>query len=275
MNRPAIMGILNVTPDSFSGDGVLAEAALKQALQLAEAGADILDIGAESTRPGATPLSAEEEWARLEPVLTAIAAQPWRDRMRISIDTRHAATAAHALNFGASIINDVGGLADDAMCETLEEHECDIVVMHALSIPADASVTLPADADAIAEILAWKARVMARAAAHGIGTHRLIYDPGIGFGKTAQQSLALIERAAELKKSGGRWLIGHSRKSFMKLFETSLPDQKSVSSNASLRIHPRDALTLQFSHQLADAGIDYLRVHDVVGHTKLFERLCT
>lgn len=258
MNRPAILGILNLTPDSFSGDGVMAEAALARAKMLADAGADILDIGAESTRPGATPLSADEEWARLSPVLGAIAAQTWRDRVRLSIDTRHAENAARALSLGASIINDVGGLADDAMCEALEEHECDIVVMHALTIPADAAVTLADDADAVAEILAWKTRVTAHASARGIGAHRLIYDPGIGFGKTAEQSLALITRARELKASGGRWLIGHSRKSFMKLF-TDAPAEG------------RDALTLQFSKQLADAGIDYLRVHDVAGHGTMFD----
>jgi len=223
-----------------------------------EQGADIIDIGAESTRPGATPLNADEEWPRLAPVLEAIVVQGWRDRIRLSIDTRHAQTAARALALGAEIINDVGGLADDAMCETLEQHECDIVVMHALTIPADPAVTLPESADVIAEILAWKTRIMARAAAHGIGNHRLIYDPGIGFGKTAEQSLALITRAVELKKSGGRWLYGHSRKSFMKLL-TDAPAEG------------RDALTRKFSQALADVGMDYLRVHDVAGHVRMFD----
>jgi dihydropteroate synthase len=103
--------------------------------------------------------------------------------------------------------------------------------------------------------------VTQRAAARGIGEHRLIYDPGIGFGKTAEQSLALITRAREIKQSGGRWLYGHSRKSFMKLFEVP---------PTTATLHPRDALTLQFSRALAEAGIDYLRVHDVAGHTAYF-----
>lgn len=260
MNRPAIMGILNITPDSFSGDGVSAGEALQRARQLVDEGADIVDLGAESTRPGAIALTAEEEWARLELALLRLNEQSWRHRFRLSIDTRHALTASRALAIGIEIINDVGGLADDAMCETLEEHECDIVVMHSLTVPADPQVTLPTDCDVVAEILAWKAKLMARATAHGIGTHRLIYDPGIGFGKTAEQSLALVNRAAELKQSGGRWLFGHSRKSFMKL----LADAPAGS---------RDELTRDLSKKLAQAGIDYLRVHDVVGHAAMFDGL--
>lgn len=260
--RPALMGILNVTPDSFSGDGSLGEQAIARAKMLADAGADILDIGAESTRPGATPLTHAEEWARLEPVIASISTANWRDRVRISIDTRHAATAAAALPMGVDIINDVGGLNDDAMCRALEEYECDVVVMHALSLPADPNFTWPADVDAVAEMLKWKAVVASRAKAHGIATHRLIYDPGIGFGKTAEQSLALIERASELKASGGRWLFGHSRKSFMKLFTDAPPEG-------------RDALTIEYSLKLADAGVDYLRVHDIAGHVKRLAIACT
>ncbi len=258
MNRPALIGILNITPDSFSGDGALAEAAVAHARALTEDGADILDLGAESTRPGATLLLPEEEWARLEPVLSAITRELWRDRVRLSVDTRHAQTAARALNLGVNIINDVSGLTDPAMLEALAEHECDIVVMHALSVPADPAITLPWDADVIAELLRWKETVTANAAAQGIGRHRLIYDPGIGFGKSAEQSLALIERAGELTASGGRWLYGHSRKSFMKLMTDAPPEA-------------RDELTQKFSRQLAEAGVDYLRVHDVAGHVRMFD----
>lgn len=262
MNRPAIMGIVNVTPDSFSGDGLLADAAVAYARLLMGAGADILDMGAESTRPNAKAIPEEEEWERLKPVLLRITDQEWRPRVRISIDTRHAQTAARALAIGVEIINDVSGLVDDAMLEVLEEHDCDIVVMHALSIPADPKVTWPENTDAVAEILQWKTQVTQHAASRGVASHRLIYDPGIGFGKTAEQSLALVERAAELKHSGGRWLYGHSRKSFMKLLSDAPAEA-------------RDELTLQFSEQLACDGIDYLRVHDVVGHVKWFDERCT
>jgi dihydropteroate synthase len=256
MKRPAIMGIVNVTPDSFSGDGVLAEAAIRHAHALMEKGADILDIGAESTRPNATPLSADEEWARLGPVLEGIVAQRWRMRLRLSVDTRHAQTAARALAMGVDIINDVSGLADPAMAEILAEHACDIVVMHALSIPANPLLTLPEDCDIVAEILAWKNHIASHATLRGIGAERLIYDPGIGFGKTAQQSLTLVQSADILTKTGGRWLFGHSRKSFLKLVTDAPADA-------------RDEATLAFSAQLAEAGVDYLRVHNVARHVAL------
>lgn len=258
MNQPAILGILNLTPDSFSGDGVVEDMAVKRAAQLTREGADIIDIGAESTRPGATPLSADEEWVRVAPVLRVIHEAPWRSAVRLSIDTRHAQTAARALEYQVEFINDVGGLQSDAMCEALEEHECDVIVMHALSVPANPAVTLPEGSDVVAAILAWKVAILKRAAAHGIGAHRLVFDPGIGFGKTAEQSLALITRAGELKASGGRWLYGHSRKSFMKLMGEG---------DATTR----DPLTREFSKKLADAGIDYLRVHDVAGHVNMFD----
>lgn len=262
MNRPALMGIVNVTPDSFSGDGKLADDAVRHAEALLDAGADILDIGAESTRPGATALTAEMEWTRLEPVLTKIIGHHWRSRVRLSVDTRHAVTAARALALGVDIINDVSGMQDPEMAKALAEHSCDVVVMHALSVPAESHNVLPPDCDVVAEILRWKKRITEFAKAHGIAPERLIYDPGIGFGKSAEQSLRLIEQAAELKQSGGRWLVGHSRKSFLKL----------VTEKAA---GDRDGPTLEYSRQLAQAGIDYLRVHDVQGHADMFERLCT
>jgi dihydropteroate synthase len=262
MKRPALMGIVNVTPDSFSGDGKLADAALTHTQQLVEAGADILDIGAESTRPNATALSPEEEWGRLGPVLEAIVNAPWRQRVRLSVDTRHHQTAARALALGIDMINDVSGLRDTQMLELLEQYECDIVIMHALGIPVDPKQTLPVDCDVIAEIQHWKHEITARAASHGIGVERLIYDPGVGFGKTPEQSLALILSATELTKTGGRWLFGHSRKSFLKLV-------------SDVDAAARDDVTLAYSTQLAQAGVDYLRVHNVARHTTLLERLCT
>jgi dihydropteroate synthase len=262
MKRPAIMGIVNVTPDSFSGDGVLADAAISHAHRLVQDGADILDIGAESTRPGASALNAADEWARLQSVLTGIVAQRWRSQVRLSVDTRHAQTAMHALELGVDMINDVSGLNDPAMLDALAPHTCDIVVMHALSIPADRAVTLPPNCDVVAEILAWKHALISRAAALGIARERLIYDAGIGFGKTAPQSLALMLSAQALHQSGGRWLMGHSRKSFLTMFDAASADQ-------------RDALTLAFSAQLAYANMDYVRVHAVAAHRLLFDTICT
>lgn len=255
MNRPALMGILNVTPDSFSGDGVMGGDAVRQAERLMLDGADILDIGAESTRPNAVPISAEVEWARLAPVLEGILARDWRQRLRLSLDTRHAQTAARALSLGVEIINDVSGLSDPEMLEILEEHQCDVVVMHSLSVPADPMLVLPEDTDVLGVILQWKEAITRKAENHNIARERLIYDPGLGFGKTAAQSLLLARSLSTLKKAGGRWLIGHSRKSFL-----------------SQLGEDRNALTLQLSHALAEQGADYLRVHDVAAHTAMFDQ---
>lgn len=261
MMRPALMGILNVTPDSFSDGGRMGEAAVAHAKQLVADGADILDIGAESTRPGATLLTADAEWDRLAPVLHAIHAASWARDVRLSVDTRHPQTAARALATGVHIINDVGGLRDSSMLELLANHANDVVVMHTLGLPADSATTMDVGCDVVAELLAWQTSTAQRAADYGIAKERLIFDPGIGFGKTAEQSLALIMGAATLVAQGGRWLFGHSRKSFLALF-------------ADVPAAERDALTLAFSAQLAAAQVPYLRVHAVKAHTTLMDRLC-
>ncbi len=250
-----LMGILNITPDSFSDGGKFIDpaAAAQHFAALVGQGAQLIDIGAESTRPGATPLSANEEWARLEPVLAAV--MPCHHR--ISIDTRHAETARQSLIAGAHIINDVTGLTDARMRAVLAAAACPIIVMHSLSVPVNPLDAWPADIDPIAEIMRWKAAVTALAAASGIAPARLIYDPGLGFGKSAAQSLALIARAAKLVESGGQWLFGHSRKSFLKM-PGDTPQQ-------------RDAATLEHSKHLVAAGVQFLRVHNVALHR---EALC-
>ena len=257
-----LMGIMNLTPDSFSdGAKVFGQSALAHFQQLVEAGAEIVDIGAESTRPGATPLSAEEEWSRLAAPLQTIIHHKLRGGVKLSLDTRHATTAARALALGVDIVNDVSGLSELEMQRLLAKSDCDIVVMHALSIPADPAVTLPSDADPVAVILAWKREREMALKASGISPERLIFDPGIGFGKDAAQSLALLGRASELLDEGGRWLIGHSRKSFLK--------------TAGAPEHPaaRDAATLLFSRDLMQIPVDILRVHDVAGHRQLREEV--
>lgn len=251
MMRPQWMGILNLSPDSFSGDGGVGDA-LARAEALVNAGADVIDIGAESTRPGATPLTHDQEWARLAPVFAALAAAPWRQHVRLSLDSYRPETVRAALDHGIDIINDVSGLQSPDMLAILRESACDIVTMHALTIPADKAVVWPDSVDPVAEILAWKTHVTARALAAGIAPERLWFDPGIGFGKTPHQSLALVLRARELVESGGRWLYGHSRKSFLTLFDDA------PAAN-------RDPLTRAFSAVLAQAGVGMLRVHEVGG----------
>ena len=262
LHRPALMGIVNITPDSFSDGGRFGAEAFAHAAQLVRDGADILDLGAESTRPGAQAIGAEEEWARLEPVLMQVMDAPWRWDIRVSVDTRHYQTAERALALGVDIINDQGGLGDSTMRALLSEHACDVVVMHALSLPANPKVTWPVDADVIGLLLDWKKEVLERAAQVALAPERMIFDAGIGFGKTAIHSVDIILRANRLIENGGRWLFGQSRKSFL----TLLSDVPPVD---------RDPLTQAFSVQLAMQDVPYLRVHDVAGHRALFDRLCT
>ncbi|MFZ4125369.1 MAG: dihydropteroate synthase [Rickettsiales bacterium] len=244
--RTQLMGILNITPDSFSDGGTLeTDAVVTRFEQLVHDGADSIDVGAESTRPNATSLTHEEEWARLEVPLGGIIQHPARQRVSISIDTRHWQTAERTLAMGVDMINDVSGLNDASMIALLKDALCDVVVMHSLTIPADKGVTLPVNADPIAEVLEWKSRMLTL----GIAEQRLIFDCGIGFGKTSAQSRVLIERFSELKASGGRWLMGHSRKSFLEV-----------------PMEERDAATLAISRQLTAQGVDMIRIHDVAGH---------
>lgn len=246
-----LVGILNVTPDSFSDGGAHAvpEDAVARYQALLEAGADIVDIGAESTRPGAVPLTSEEEWARLGPVLQSVLP----GKVPVSVDTRHAQTAERALAAGVSIINDVTGLRDDAMLGVLANHDCPVVVMHARSVPVVRGEQWADGTDEVAAILHWKQEITERAQKAGIAAERLIYDPGIGFGKSREQSFALVRRADELVASGGQWYVGHSRKSFLTLFTDAAPEA-------------RDGWTLAFSRLLARAGVHYLRVHHVAMH---------
>lgn len=240
-----LVGILNVTPDSFSdgAEWLDADKAIAHAKRLWADGAAILDIGAESTRPGAMPVSPEEEWRRLEPVLKAL-----EDRARISIDTRHAETARRALDLGVGWINDVSGLKSQAMINAVKDRDCKLVVMHSLSVPADPAVTLPENGDPLPALIEFATERVQTLQAAGITKERLIFDPGIGFGKTAAQSLAILQRIKELTSLGLPLFIGHSRKSFLKSF-------------AGEDMEKRDLATAAFSLLLAREGVEYLRVH--------------
>ncbi len=246
-----LVGILNVTPDSFSDGGsfVDPEIAVAQALKMVEQGAAIIDIGAESTRPGAMSLSHEEEWARLEPILYAL---PSKILSGVSVDTRHPETAEKSLAFGVAWINDVSGFPQ-AMIDVVHDSSCKIVVMHSLSVPADKTIVLPEDVDVVMVVRDWFVEKLQQLEAQGISADRIIFDPGIGFGKTAAQSLELIRRAKELRVDGTALMFGHSRKSFL-----------SLTPNASLTEH--DEATCEVSAYLASQGVDYLRVHNVAAN---------
>lgn len=246
------MAIVNVTPDSFSDGGACLrpeDAARAIGRHMAD-GADVIDIGAESTRPGARPLTPEEEWTRLEPVL-ALLPRFAGAKVEFSIDTRHAATAEKALAAGVRWINDVSGFADPAMVAAVRDSDCRLVVMHSLSVPVDKQIVLPAACDPVAEVLAFARRRRDDLQQEGIDRSRIVFDPGIGFGKTAEQSREMLRRIDTFKALEVPLLIGHSRKSFL----GSVTD--------------RDEATLAVSRDLIRAGVDYLRVHDVAGHRQL------
>lgn len=254
LDTPQLVGIINVTPDSFSDGGKFlhAEKALEQTHYLIHSGAEIIDIGAESTAPHASTLSPEQEWTRLQPVIALIkeAQDDFLITPKLSIDTRYPETAKKALGMGVDWINDVTGLSHPAMRELIAQTTADCVIMHHLSIPASRDHVLPRDQNTVTNVYEWAARQLDALEKEGISRNRLIIDPGIGFGKTAEQSVSLIHHIDTFKTLQTRLLIGHSRKSFLSLF-TQYPSSD------------RDIETLATSIYLAHSPIEYLRIHQV------------
>jgi dihydropteroate synthase len=207
------MGVVNVTPDSFSDGGRFLEPrqAVARAEVLVAEGADLLDVGGESTRPRATPVSADVEWRRVEPVLRGLAG---RVDVPLSVDTRHAEVAARAIDAGADIVNDVEGLRSDAMRRVVARTGAGAVIMHMRGTPATMQDDL-VYGDLRGEVRVWLAERVAAARADGIGAERLVVDPGLGFGKSAEQSLELLVHAGEFRTLGCPVLVGASRKSFL------------------------------------------------------------
>lgn len=260
-SRTYVMGILNITPDSFSGDGLAAgedpvAAALAQARGFIEAGVDILDVGGESTRPGSETISAAEEIARVVPVVQALAAET---DIPISIDTYKAETAAAALDAGASLINDVWGLrADPALGPLAAAHDVPIILMHNRSNPQNAELRerlggryVGVEYDNLLEDI--KSELLgsvALARAAGIPDEHIILDPGIGFGKTREQNLELLNRTDAICALGFPVLVGPSRKSFIGYTLDLPPDQRVEGTAAAAAV----AIT---------RGAEIIRVHDV------------
>ena len=242
--RPLVMGILNVTPDSFSDGGrfIDPQIAIAHARRMQADGADILDIGAESTRPyvGAQPVSLDEELARLTPVLGPVI----QLGLPISIDTIKAKVAAWALDHGAAILNDVWGLQRDPdMARVAAEHGVPMIVMHNREAPDPAL-------DIMADVKAFFERSLDIAAKAGIAGNRIVLDPGIGFGKTPEQSIMVVARLGELRSFGLPLLIGLSRKRFISFVSPSKPSERiggSIAGNVMAVL----------------AGADIVRVHDV------------
>ncbi|WP_029030745.1 dihydropteroate synthase [Salinarimonas rosea] len=244
--RPLVMGILNVTPDSFSDGGLHAahDAAIARGRAMAGEGADVIDVGGESTRPGAVPVDADEELARVGPVLDALC--PGLD-VPVSIDTYKAAVAREAVRRGAVVVNDVWALGrDPAMADAVAETGAALVIMHNRE-------SIDADLDIVAEVERVLDAALARAARAGIPEDRILVDPGIGFGKTVEQNLACLRALPRLAALGRPILLGVSRKSlFGRLLGRAVDERLPAT------------LATNIAGVLAGAAV--IRVHDVAPH---------
>jgi dihydropteroate synthase len=257
LGRPAVMGVLNVTPDSFSDGGRFLDpaTAIEQAKRMAAEGADILDVGAESTRPygGMVAVPAEEEMRRLAPVLPSVVALG----VPVSIDTMKAEVAAWALGCGAAIVNDVWGLQhDEGLARVAAEHAVPVIIMHNRET-ADPSI------DIMADIAAFFARSLAIAARAGIARENIVLDPGIGFGKTPEQSLVAIARLGELASFGLPLLLGASRKRFIDKVSPAPPDQRLGGSIAAHLLGVANGAAIIRTHDVAET-VQALRVNAAI-----------
>ena len=262
LSRPRVMGIVNVTPDSFSDGGRHADttAALKHAQRLVEEGADILDIGGESTRPGAPTVPADEEWARIEGVLRG--AMAWG--VPLSVDTCKAEVMRRALDLGADIVNDVQALGAPGALEAVARHpSCGVCVMHMKGSPATMQ-DAPAYDDVLDEVRHFlRARLQALTAA-GIGLERITLDPGIGFGKTPAHNLALLRRQRELLTLGRPLLLGWSRKSTLGELTGRPVEQRLAGSLAAALAAVQQGGAVVRVHDVAQT-VDALRVWGAAG----------
>jgi len=246
-SRPFVMGILNVTPDSFSDGGRFASSqdAIRHGIQLAGEGADFLDVGGESTRPGSDPVSVEEELKRVIPVVKELSRSI---TIPISIDTYKSEVAREALLAGASIVNDVSGLAFDArMVSVIAEHKATVVVMHMKGEPKTMQVNPHYD-DLLGEVMEFLKQSAETAKIAGV--RQVIIDPGIGFGKTLDHNLELIRRLTEVTTLGYPVLVGPSRKSFLGTILDTAPSERLEGTVAASVI-------------CAMKGASIVRVHDV------------
>ncbi len=270
-NLPLLMGIVNVTPDSFSDGGRHYEpqAAIEHGLRLVAEGAAILDIGGESTRPGAVPVDAAEELRRVLPVIEGLRRQT---DVPLSIDTSKAVVAQQALELGAEIVNDVTGLeGDPAMLPLVAKAECGVCLMHMQGNPRTMQAN-PQYTDVVAEVFYYLRRRRDAAMAAGVLQERIALDPGIGFGKTTLHNLRLLSEVWQLHELGCTVLIGHSRKRFLDWWRSVPPRMDAIGFLAAgFAAEPpplssptnRLAGTIAVALAMACQGAQVLRVHDV------------
>lgn len=245
--RPLVMGIVNVTPDSFSDGGQhdQAVAALAHAERLLKEGAHVLDIGGESSRPGAPALSEEEEWRRIEPVLT----ECLRWQVPISLDTYKPAIMRRALGLGVDIINDIWALRQPGAVSAVADSVCGVCVMHMHGEPQTMQLQ-PLQGDAMQAVRAFLQERVSVLAAAGVVNERIALDPGVGFGKTVEQNFSLLAQQAALQLPGHPWLVGWSRKS-------------SLGAVTGLDLSQRLVPSVAAAVLAVERGAHIVRVHDV------------
>ncbi len=247
--RTIVMGIVNVTPDSFSGDGLPEpDKAIARAWRLVEEGADIIDVGGESTRPGSQPVSAEEELQRVLPVIERLAADGMP--VPISVDTYKPQVARQALEHGACFVNDIFGLRQPRMLEIIAEHKPAVIIMHMQGTPQTMQLN-PTYTDCVGEVAGFLQAQADEAMRVGLPRERIFVDPGIGFGKTVGHNLEILRRLNEIKALGFPVVIGTSRKSFIgKILGIDAPAERVWGTAATVAL------------AIAN-GADIVRVHDV------------
>jgi dihydropteroate synthase len=259
MSKTKIVGILNVTPDSFSDGGKFdsLETALTHLKKMLEEGADVIDVGAESTRPQATPITATEEWRRLEKILPAVIFEvknfnkKFGKKIQTSIDSYHFETVKKSHELGIDVVNDVGGLADEKIIEFIAAKNITTILMHNLAIQTNPDLIVNQHLNVTEEILNWAQKKISALEKKGVKKSQLIFDVGIGFGKNAQQSIRILKNIDAYRVLGLPLYVGHSKKSFLDALEISGdPAEK----------------TLKISKFLMEKNVEFLRVHDVASH---------
>ncbi len=247
LTRPRIMAVINITPDSFSGDGLAGrmDQAMARVEAAIESGADILDIGGESSRPGATPVSVQEEMDRVLPLVERLA----RGQVPVSIDTVKPAVMVAAIRAGASMINDISGFRSAEAVAAVSRSDVGLCVMHMQGSP-ETMQDAPAYGDVIADVTRWLNTTLARLNESGVAAQRIALDPGFGFGKTLEHNLALFRGLPQLLELGYPLLVGVSRKSMLGAITGQPVEQRMVASVCAAML-------------AAQAGARILRVHDV------------
>lgn len=261
LDRTRVMGILNVTPDSFSDGGRYfdSDAALRHGLEMVEHGADLLDIGGESTRPGSDPVSAEEEWRRIGPVIRSLASKV---DVPLSVDTMKREVASKAIEVGASIVNDVSGLRDPAMVRLVAGSRAGAVVMHMLGNPKTMQ-THPVYTDVVRQVRSFLRKRIQVLEAAGVPSEAIAVDPGVGFGKTQDHNLALLNHLDRLASLGHPVVVGVSRKSFIERLGGGEPGERLPGSLAAATLAVAKGAHVVRAHDVRET-VRAMRVADAV-----------